>query len=685
MLFALLVPFAGIAMAEHGAEEVANVELEPDEDSAAVGTCNPFVVTAEDDDGDEAENEVIDVQASQEFEEGEDEPNLRFCDPYDQNDGETEGQEPAGEGGTTRTEDVNCPTAEGTNEDCEVIHGEFVTDENGQVLFGIMSDEEGETTVTAFHEPDCGEGNTGEDANEAGAETVDPDPMTEGEEGEFIQAEDRDDEDDCNDEPDDGEPQDTSMKLWTSGEATAIDCDPESATNQLNEGETSHEFECTLTNEEGDPVGNESDVFFEVTEGPNSEGDGENEDGVFAYCTTTATGEEDFDEWEIGAAQDDNEDIDTQETGEAYCYYEEDDDGESGESGTDTIVACFDEDGDEECESDEPTDEITKTWVADARRVDCGPETATNESGTEHSITCTVTDAFGQPVEDWYLEAYIQEGSVGRFTQQTVFNECDDWYNDEICDFTNQNGQVTMQIETAQNETGTTTVNVAIADFDDDGDGTPDNDGDTNDECDAAAGEDVEGDPQEGAAQGQCTDTVTKTWVTDIPGPAACEDGIDNDQDGMIDFTPPAGQTADPGCTSPQDQTEAPNPTQPPTVTRHDRSAKVNGFEHVSVPTKKRPRLEVKATVRHDDAHNFAGCQADVPVNIQIRAEGRWITRKTASTNNRGVVKVLIEDIPAKYRAKAPRIEVQDQSANRVDVCRRAVSPAKKHGGRNHR
>ena len=37
----------------------------------------------------------------------------------------------------------------------------------------------------------------------------------------------------------------------------------------------------------------------------------------------------------------------------------------------------------------------------------------------------------------------------------------------------------------------------------------------------------------------------------------ACADGEDNDGDGTIDFTPPVGETADPGCTSATDLDES--------------------------------------------------------------------------------------------------------------------------------
>ena len=53
---------------------------------------------------------------------------------------------------------------------------------------------------------------------------------------------------------------------------------------------------------------------------------------------------------------------------------------------------------------------------------------------------------------------------------------------------------------------------------------------------------------------------VTLTNFDVLPvSPAAtpdCQDGIDNDDDGRIDFVPPAGGTADPDCVSATDNSE---------------------------------------------------------------------------------------------------------------------------------
>lgn len=165
--------------------------------------------------------------------------------------------------------------------------------------------------------------------------------------------------------------------------------------------------------------------------------------------------------------------------------------------------------------------------------------------------------------------------------------------------------------------------------------------------------------------------SVTKTVQENPQDEPDCNDGVDNDGDGKIDFG------NDPGCASADDNTEDSEGTEP-TITRHNRIAKIAGFKHVDVG-KKNPALRVKAKVTHDDGHNVPGCQNDVPVDFQIKAGGEWITRKSSNTNDNGVAKILIRDLKAKYRAIAVRHELADETANTVDICRKDVSPARRH------
>ena len=66
--------------------------------------------------------------------------------------------------------------------------------------------------------------------------------------------------------------------------------------------------------------------------------------------------------------------------------------------GTDTILAFADTDGDGAQDADEPAGAATKTWVAGApSTVAVAPDAATSPVGTEHCVTATVADSFGNP------------------------------------------------------------------------------------------------------------------------------------------------------------------------------------------------------------------------------------------------------------------------------------------------
>jgi Ca2+-binding RTX toxin-like protein len=84
--------------------------------------------------------------------------------------------------------------------------------------------------------------------------------------------------------------------------------------------------------------------------------------------------------------------------------------------------------------------------------------------------------------------------------------------------------------------------------------------GDPATDADLTEGRD-EGNTPGAVAEPDDTDVVEKTWVS----PPACRDGLDNDGDGDTDYP------ADPGCESPEDDTEAPDPTTP----------KCRGFERL--------------------------------------------------------------------------------------------------------
>jgi hypothetical protein len=138
---------------------------------------------------------------------------------------------------------------------------------------------------------------------------------------------------------------------------TVITLEPAVDTNTVG---TDHTVTATVTDQFDDPVPGE-DVHFAVTGGgtpvPASGDD-----------TTDASGEATF--------------TFTNET-----------------AGANTITACVDADGDLSCDVGELSDTATKTWVpGPAVAIALEPAADTNPVGSDHTVTATVEDEFGNPV-----------------------------------------------------------------------------------------------------------------------------------------------------------------------------------------------------------------------------------------------------------------------------------------------
>lgn len=177
----------------------------------------------------------------------------------------------------------------------------------------------------------------------------------------------------------------------------------------------------------------------------------------------------------------------------------------SNGSGNVTVTAWFDDNGNDDVDGTEPKDDSTKTWQAStARTIDCEPETATTPVSQDHTVTCTVEDAAGNPVGG----------------QSVTFTETGP-------------GEIASDAETTTNAQGQAAV---VLSSDDSGDQTitgtitesTGNEPDV-DECDRAAG-----DPSAGAPQGVCSDSVTNTWT----GGADTCPGFANDDRNQIVGTP---------------------------------------------------------------------------------------------------------------------------------------------------
>ena len=299
------------------------------------------------------------------------------------------------------------------------------------------------------------------------------------------------------------EPNDLVTKTWYEQNAAQarLDCEPETGNNPAEGTGSEHEITCTVLDQQGRPFYG-AIVDFEnetpTVNDPDNNADRANPDKT---CTTA-----------------DGPDGD----GKCSVIYTSE-----GQTGTATIRAWVDSGNNAADESDanetpsevdnDGTDVVTKTWTGDGRTIDCEPEAAENETGDGHVITCTVRDVGGQPVQGERVT--FSSSGVGTVNPKTGV--------------TDANGQVSTTA--TSNQPGQQTVTGTITD---DLEG---NEPSHADECDSAAG-----DPS-GSSAGVCADSVTVTWTEPE---TECNDGVDNDGDGDVDFPD------DQGCTNAEDDTE---------------------------------------------------------------------------------------------------------------------------------
>lgn len=328
----------------------------------------------------------------------------------------------------------------------------------------------------------------------------------------------------------------------------------------------------------------------------------------------------------------------------------------AGSPGTQTVNVCA---GDEAstsasfgCADEELTDTVVKEWVtvpSDVTMVfaaadgtaDCaaGDQFKVNTVGDDDTLVACVFDAQGRPASTAGADSDGTGANQNNYRLNFSTGNCNSvGFTSNPPSETGSDGQATVNIRAI--DRGTCTVTVKL---------------------------------QTSTGTGAYTDTdtaqVTKSVEQGAQPQPECNDGIDNDGDGLIDYPD------DPGCTSIDDNTEdSDQPGPEPVKTFHDRTIKITKFRHVDIG-KKRPALLVKGRVT---APGYPDCAQAVPVKVQIRAGGEWITRKSDSTNDRGVFKVLIRHVHKKYRAVANRYQIEDTDRNTVDVCRR-VRNAKRY------
>jgi Ca2+-binding RTX toxin-like protein len=315
--------------------------------------------------------------------------------------------------------------------------------------------------------------------------------------------------------------QDVVQKRWRqTGEASVLDCGPETARNETQQ---SHTVTCTATNSQGQTVSGVN-IDAEAT----GAGDADTSDSPLQSdftCTTDASGSCGF------------SDTSSQPGTTTYRAWID------ADNNSPTVEADRDEGQSESAEpgsSPEPdeTDVVTKTWITTATRLDCNPETATNETGVAHTITCTPTDDSGQTVSGANVDV-----------EATGENDPDSGESFDSPDFTcstDDSGSCSFTHTGA--EPGATTYRIWID--------ADDNDSST----EADRGEARDPGQQPGTkAEPDDTDVVDKEW---LGAPPQCRDGIDNDGDGKTDFR------EDAGCSSRVDNNETNPKFCPKTATR---------------------------------------------------------------------------------------------------------------------
>ncbi|HEV2755534.1 MAG TPA: Ig-like domain-containing protein [Actinomycetota bacterium] len=274
----------------------------------------------------------------------------------------------------------------------------------------------------------------------------------------------------------------------------------------------------------------------------------------------------------------------------------------------------------------------------------CVTENQTNEPNDDHQLTARVTDRQGNPVAG--VPVQFRETGPGIFTPQGGSTATVN---------TDANGLASVLL--TSDVVGDSTI---VAEISPPGTvGGFRGAGANDDECEAPAGTNNQ------PAAGNCvSQTLTKLWRPETVDPE-CDNGEDDDNDGFID-------EEDPGC---EDGTEAPQ--NPPVFerTRHERRISIRFNDGTGA---RNNGLVVFGRLRLGQDGTNPECFQQVPVNVQRRINGRWVTKKTTTTNRRGRYAVEIFDQASRYRAVAPRHEIVDDDLRTIDICLKAVK-AKRH------
>ena len=180
---------------------------------------------------------------------------------------------------------------------------------------------------------------------------------------------------DNDNQQDPGEPTGVATKVWVAGAPNNVDLDPKT---DVNEAGQEHCLTANVTDEFGNPTAGQ-EVVFTVT-GANAAG---------GSATTNGAGTATF------------------------CYT-------GTQAGLDTIRAFVDRDNDDTQDPGEPFDVATKVYEpAEPATVTVTPPADENPAGTEHCVTATVQDRFGNRVEGVNVDFTVSGAHDRDGTDQT--------------------------------------------------------------------------------------------------------------------------------------------------------------------------------------------------------------------------------------------------------------------------
>jgi hypothetical protein len=322
---------------------VTSVQVSPEQDTANVDICNPYMITMTG--GTPSASVTVEVRQTAQATAVGDTLTIGFCSPIHGNDSSPPPgvmAQPSPDSANSNSTGDGCETAPSTAQNTSMTEGcqEPLYDQDGDhtIIVGVKSDHPGTMAVHAFT-----------DTNGDGTEQVSEQAFT-------------------------------AHKTWTAADPASnsnhIACSPQTATNPSG---TTHNFDCTVTDNAGQPVAG-ARVNFKVTSGPDA--------GQTGRCGTTSDGT-------------------SFEPGTSGCQYKN-----SGPVGHDAITAWIDTTDNNLQDSGEPSTTLSKDWVQPAPNgstltLTCSPNQTTTsgddptcqEDTSTSSVTITALVQNGTPAQ----------------------------------------------------------------------------------------------------------------------------------------------------------------------------------------------------------------------------------------------------------------------------------------------